>query len=621
MTDSLQRRHQPDRRLRRLGLPLFGHGLALVASAALLAACGPDEPAGLNRPGSTAVADAEGNVGIQGTTITPDSWTVTGAYLAGLTAFDDRDMGTAADLLTIALGEELKDPTLAQKTLFALLSDSRIADAVALAKRMHDAGFKSALISVALIQDQVRAGKFDAALATARELPDDRLMSVTAPMLRAWLALGASGQQAALDELKPLEAIDGADMLHQVQAALIYDHEGNDAKAVESLQKAIDSTTQMPAQLAEFYVKLMLRQGKPDAAREMVERFRAQTQGRGEDVASAMLRQIEAGKRNGPVVADVKEGMAIAYGEIAMELMADDFSGDALWMTQLALDLDPKLDIARVALGDLYRQIKRWDEAIAAYSQVQRDSIYHRPAQLSIAECYRLQEKNADAEAMLRKVIDEDPKDISAAQQLGQLLRSTKNFTGAAKAYSVAIDRLGTPGPEDWQLFYYRGIANERAKDWAPAEKDFLKALELSPDEPFVLNYLAYTWVERRERLDQALPMLEKAVKARPDEGFIVDSLGWAHFMLGHYDEAVKHLEKAVQLAPTDPVLNDHLGDAYWKVGRKNEARFQWSRAISFKPEEDLLPAIEKKLQDGMPDQSANPAVAPSAGTNSSSGG
>ncbi len=134
-----------------------------------------------------------------------------------------------------------------------------------------------------------------------------------------------------------------------------------------------------------------------------------------------------------------------------------------------------------------------------------------------------------------------------------------------------------------------------------------------------MLNYLAYTWVERRERLDQALPMLEKAVKARPDEGFIIDSLGWAHYMLGHYQEAVTHLERAVQLAPTDPVLNDHLGDAYWKVGRKNEARFQWSRAISFKPEEELLPAIEKKLEDGMPDQSANPS--PSADTNSSSGG
>ena len=612
---------QPDRLSRRRPLPY----LALGAMAALLAACGPDEPAGLDRPGATAVADAEGNVGLDGAVITADSWTITGAYLAGLTAFDERDMATSADLLTIALGDELTDPALAQKTLFALMSDNRIADAVALAKRMQDAGFKSALITVALVQEQTRAGKFDKALALARELPDDRLMAVTGPMLRAWLALGAGGRQAALDELKPLAAIEGADMLQQVQAALIYDHGGETKKAAESLQAAIDSTVQMPAQLAEIYVKLMLRQSNPQAARDMVERFRTQAQGRGEDVASAMLRQIEAGKQSGPVISDVKQGMAIAYGEIAMELMADDFNGDALWMTQLALDLDPKLDIARVALGDLFRQIKKWDPAIAAYSQIERDSIYHRPAQLSIAECYRLQEKNAEAEAMLRRVIAEDPADISAAQQLGQLLRAAKDFTGAAKAYTIAIDRLGMVEPEDWQLFYYRGIAYERAKDWAPAEKDFLKALELSPDEPFVLNYLAYTWVERRERLDEALPMLEKAVQQRPEEGFIIDSLGWAHFMLGHYDKAVTHLERAVQFAPTDPVLNDHLGDAYWKVGRKNEARFQWSRAISFKPEAELLPAIEKKLEAGLPDQSANPApdpaTAPSAGSSPSSGG
>lgn len=620
MTDREKRNSLPSRPTRRRASPY----LMVGAVASLLAACGPDEPVGLDRRG-TAVADAQGTVGINSTPASPDSWTATGAYLAGLTAFDARDMTTAADLLVIALGDDLKDPALAQKTLFALLSDARIADAVALAKRMRDAGFKSALISVALIQEQVRAARFDRALVLAKELPDDRLMAVTGPMLRAWLALGASGEAAALEELKPLGRISGADLLHQVQAALIHDHAGGATKAAESLQQAIESAVQIPAQLAEIYVQLMLRQGDRQVARDLVERFRAQAQGRGEDVATALLQRIETGKQDGPIVADIKQGLAIAYGEVAMELMADDFNGDALWMTQLALDLDPKLDLSRVALGDLYRQVKKWDAAIAAYSAVGRDSIYHRPAQLSIAECYRLQEKYGEAEAMLRRVIEENPSDVSAAQQLGQLLRATKDFTGAAKAYTIAIERLGQPETEDWQLFYYRGIAYERAKDWPPAEKDFLKALELSPDEPFVLNYLAYTWVERRERLDQALPMLEKAVQQRPDEGFIVDSLGWAHYMLGQYDIAVTHLEKAVQLSPTDPVLNDHLGDAYWKVGRRNEARFQWSRAINFKPEADLLPAIEKKLEEGLPDQSgsapAKPATTPSAGASQSSGG
>ncbi len=631
MTDRQKPRHTPPLRRNRHQHGLAGRPLAwpLVAAgllAAALTGCGPEQPVATNsgsgNPSATnAVADAQGTVVAEAPATAPQDWSRTGAYLAGMTAFDARDMGTAAELLSIALGEELTDPALAQKALFALLSDSRISDAVDLAKNMKAAGYKSALITIALIQEQARAGNYEQALTLARELPDDRLMSVAGPMMRAWLAMGSKDAAAALEELKPLGQYEGAAMLQQVQAGLIQDHAGDAKSAEASMLAAIDATVEIPAQLAEFYVALMLRQGKAQAARDMVARYRAQAQGRGEDVAGAMLRRIEGDPGKGPLIADVKQGLAIAYGQIGMELMADDFNGDALWLVQLALDLDPKLDIARVAMGDLYRQIRKWDDAIAAYSQVARSSIYHRPAQLSIAECYRQQEKYAEAEKMLRQAMEDDPADISAAQQLGQLLRSTKDFVGAAKVYTIAIERLGALEPEDWQLFYYRGIAYERAKNWPPAEQDFLKALELSPDEPYVLNYLAYTWVERRERLDQALPMLEKAVQQRPDEGFIIDSLGWAHYMLGDYEKAVVNLEKAVQLAPTDPVLNDHLGDAYWKVGRHHEARFQWSRALSFKPEPDLQPIIEKKLEEGLPDQSANPdpAKAPSAG--GSSGG
>ena len=511
-------------------------------------------------------------------------------------------MRQAADLLNLALGDDLDNGVLAQKTLVALMSDGRIEDAIKLAHRMQDAGIRSILISLVLVQEQARKGDYEEALALSRELPDDRLMQVTAPMLRAWLAVGAKGKDAGIAELKPLTEIDGAQMLAQMQTALIIDHAGDSKKAAADLLAAIDEGVEIPAQLAEFYVTLALRNGDEKAARAMVDRYRTQAQGRGEDVASAMERQIGQAKPKGPLVKDPKQGMAIAYTQVAMELMADDYNGDAMWLTHLALDLDPKLDIAALALGDLHRQADHLDQAIAAYNQVPENSIFRRPSQLSIAESYRRQEKFAEAEALLRKLMDGDKSDISAAQQLGQLLRSNKKFEDAAKVYGVAIDRLGTLEPEDWQLFYYRGISYERAKQWPPAEKDFQKALELSPDEPYVLNYLAYTWVERRENLDQALKMLEKAVGQRPEEGFIIDSLGWAHFMLGRYPEAVKELERAVALAPTDPVLNDHLGDAYWKVGRHQEARFQWSRALSFDPEPDQAPKLQQKLEQGLVD-------------------
>lgn len=569
-------------------------GLVILATL-FLAGCGPDEP--------VAVADAEGTMVGQTQAAKQEAWTGTGAYLAGIIAFEQKDMRQAADLLIMALGDDLDNGVLAQKTLVALMSDGRIEDAIKLAHRMQDAGIKSILVSVMLVQEEARKGDYKDALEISRTLPDDRLMQVTAPMLRAWLAVGAVGKDAGIAELKPLTEIDGAQMLARMQTALILDNAGDGKKAAADLLAAIDEGADIPAQLAEFYVALTLRDGDQKAARAMVDRYRAQAQGRGEDVASAMERQIEQPKLKGPLVKDPKQGMAIAYTQVAMELMADDYNGDAMWLTQLALDLYPKLDIAALALGDLHRQANHLDQAIAAYNRVPEDSIFRRPSQLSIAESYRRQEKYAEAEDMLRKLMDGDKADISAAQQLGQLLRSNKKFEDAAKVYGVAIDRLGTLEPEDWQLFYYRGISYERAKQWPQAEKDFQKALELSPDEPYVLNYLAYTWVERRENLDQALKMLEKAVSQRPEEGFIIDSLGWAHFMLGRYGEAVGELERAVALAPTDPVLNDHLGDAYWKVGRHQEARFQWSRALSFDPEPDQAPKLQRKLEQGLVDE------------------
>lgn len=594
-------------------------GLAAMLAILALAACGPEETAAGAR-----VADAQGEIGGQtGTTPSP-AWTNTGAYLAGMTAFNQRDMKSAADLLTKALGNDFSNAILAQKTLVALMSDGRVDDAIELAGQMQDAGIKSTLVTLVLVQAEARKGDYDDALAISRELPDDRLMQVAAPMLRAWLAMGAQGKEAALAELEPLKEIDGATMLWQMQSALLADHAGDAKTASADLLAAIDSSINIPAQLAQFYVALKLRDGEEQAARTMLQRYRDQAEGRGEDVARAIERKFGEARPKGPLVADIKTGLAIAYSQIAMELMADDYNGDALWLTRLALDLDPTLDIAALALGDLQRQVSHLDQAISAYDRVPEDSIFRRPAELSIAECYRRQEKFGEAETLLRKVMNEDESDTSAAQQLGQLLRTNKKFEDAAKVYSVAIDRLKKVEPDDWQLFYYRGISYERAKQWSSAEKDFRKALELSPDEPYVLNYLAYTWVERREHLDQAFAMLEKAVSQRPEEGFIVDSLGWAHYMQGRYPEAVSALERAVSLAPTDPVLNDHLGDAYWMVGRKQEARFQWTRALSFDPEPDLAPKLQQKLDQGLPASGEVPSEAQKAKTqagNTESGG
>jgi Flp pilus assembly protein TadD len=167
--------------------------------------------------------------------------------------------------------------------------------------------------------------------------------------------------------------------------------------------------------------------------------------------------------------------------------------------------------------------------------------------------------------------------------------------------YSRAIALIDKPEAKHWSYYYARGTCYERIKKWPLAEADLQKALQLSPDQALVLNYLGYSWIDQNRNLKQGLALIEKAVRQKPDDGYIVDSLGWAYFRLHNFKEAAKHLERAVELRPEDPVLNDHLGDAYWRVGREREARFQWEQALTLKPEPEDAEKIKRKLQKGLP--------------------
>jgi Flp pilus assembly protein TadD len=244
--------------------------------------------------------------------------------------------------------------------------------------------------------------------------------------------------------------------------------------------------------------------------------------------------------------------------------------------------------------------LRQPEKAIDYYGRVPEKSPYRRDAEMQRA--LNLAENNQSAEAVkqLKVLLDRDKTDMRTYLALGGVYAQDKNFADAAKIYDAAVEQIKTPERKDWPVFYQRGIAYERLKQWDKAEPNFRKALELYPDQPQVLNYLGYSWVDRGENLDEALGMIKKAVELRPQDGYIVDSLGWAYYMLGRYDEAVVELEKAVKLRPEDPTINDHMGDAYWRVGRLLEATFQWNHAIAGKPEPEDLVKIEEKLKKGL---------------------
>ena len=197
-------------------------------------------------------------------------------------------------------------------------------------------------------------------------------------------------------------------------------------------------------------------------------------------------------------------------------------------------------------------------------------------------------------------MVEERTERTDALTTLGDLFRSKKRFSESVEAYDAAIARIGSIEPRHWRLLFSRGISLERSKNWPRAEKDFLAAMELSPNEPYLLNYLGYSWVDQGIKLKRALGLIERAVELEPQSGAIVDSLGWALYRMGDYDGAVEKLERAAELEPLDPTVNDHLGDAYWRVGRRNEASFQWRRTLELDPEPDQVKIIEGKIARGL---------------------
>ena len=180
---------------------------------------------------------------------------------------------------------------------------------------------------------------------------------------------------------------------------------------------------------------------------------------------------------------------------------------------------------------------------------------------------------------------------------------TAEKHNDAIKAYNRAIDSLGGKVTKNyWPILFSRGMSYEQIGDLKKSEDDLMAALEFQPDNPYLLNYLGYSWVDQGKKLEESLKMIERAVALKPEDGYIVDSLGWAYFKLGRFEDSVIEMEKAVELVPFDPIINDHLGDAYWKVGRKNEARFQWARAINHTKDAGDIAKLEQKINLGLDD-------------------
>ncbi|MBT3395997.1 MAG: tetratricopeptide repeat protein [Alphaproteobacteria bacterium] len=443
---------------------------------------------------------------------------------------------------------------------------------------------------------KMTAGDYAAAAELVGAVPLTGINRLLGPLVEAWVLVGLGQVDDALLALEALSVNSSFTPMRVYHTALITWFDGRIDDAEAQFQLMLESG--VSSRGVEAYGAFLENQDRSDEAAALYENFLAVAPD--DEIIGAALAAHQGGGTAAPMIADVAAGLAEAFEGMAAELTQENALNPARNFAQLALYLRPDLEPAMMALANTMEQEELWDLANEVLANVQLDSPYSWAARMRTAVNLGRMDDVDGAAAILEGMANERPNGVEALISLGDIFRSASRFEDSVAAYDRAVDRIDQLSRGDWVLLYTRGTVLERSGDWDRAEADFLQALELEPDQPFILNYLGYSWVEMGRNVEEATEMIERAVAQRPTAGFIVDSLGWGHYMLGNYEEAVRQLERAVQLTPGDSTINDHLGDAYWRVGRKREATFQWQHALDLGPEDDQLPIILKKLEQGL---------------------
>jgi tetratricopeptide (TPR) repeat protein len=546
--------------------------LALILLA--LASCLPPAQAENKEPDKTSISAKKANFA--------------GSYLSGQYAKDRGDIGSAVYYLQRVYKENPDDIAIARQLQGMLLLQGKIDEAVALAADIKRSGKKDVLSNLLLSLKAIKhnnAQDAQQALNNSSELGKVQLWE---PLITAWIRL----ENGKMD--KPVKAetlkIDVGRIVPLVNyhLALINSEAGFTEEAAMNFTKAVENPKDPPervmAQLLTFYEA----HNKPASLKPVVDEF--------------IAANPESAEISEPMVSGMTDGVAEVLYTMGGIMLGAGMSNDAAIYQQLALYIRPEFEESTLILADAYSDLQQHDLANVAYSRIEPQSQYFKRAQMRVAINYERSSNLDKALAVLDTLNKRYPDDLEIMVTKGDLLRIHSKFAEAIDAYSLALSEVKELKTSYWPVLFARGSCYERVGKWELAEIDLKKALELKPDQPDVLNYLGYGWLERGMYRDQAHQMIEKAFKARPDDAEIVDSMGWALYLQGDYASATPYLEKAVELLPGDATVNDHLGDVYWRIGRKTEARFQWERSLTFSPDEDLTNRLQQKLKEGLPE-------------------
>ena len=411
------------------------------------------------------------------------------------------------------------------------------------------------------------------------------------PIIKAWLADSFSKAKSEIDQFEYKS--DGLLMsdIYFIHLALINNFYKDKANAINIFEKTLNSGVDNRLRHMFFYKNLIDSKVEEN---KIIKSFVNKNPSHSFNI------YVNKKNLNDFKVSSKKDGISESLFNIAEALYSQRMYDLSIAYCYLSLYLNKNNFINYYLLSQNFIMLQKAEKAMSVLQNIPLNSYLGWNSFLKIADINLNLNDYAKAENFILQLKKYSSNRVDVHYKLGEIYHNEKDYNKAIKAFDKAISQLKESSTENWYLYYSRGMSYERSNQWEKAEKDFLYALELSPQQPLVLNYLGYTWIDYGVNLKKAENFIKKAIKLRPKDGYFIDSLGWAYYRQGKYDLAVLELEKAVELIPNDPVINDHLGDALFRAGYYNEAKYQWNRALLYEPEKELKENIKFKLEKGL---------------------
>ena len=533
-----------------------------------------------------------------------------GGYLAGRHALSTKDFDAASTYLSRAIEDDIENPELLNGLISVQVSLGNIGAAKISSDNLDLLGVQTQLSNMVKIAIQLRNRDFDNA---KQQIENEQGINPLLDKIVTGWAFADEGNfenaETIFDEIGKGSSLAQFSQMQKASMLAAYGRYESALNTIENLEK---NSNRISIDARALKVQLLL---KLDNKEEATEYF-SKIFGDGVNSDAANLRMQVEDHPNAYSIEEslsLEAGIAYAFYAIADILKDDADPNTALLYVRLAQYLNENSQKAILLAADLLEQMGQYDLAVEEYAKISPSSSYFLSSELGRVGALR---DGGKTEAALEVLyyLSREFSDIGIVHNsLGDFLRREERYSEAKIAYDRAVDIYRENNNVSWVVLYARGITHERLQEWDKAESDFRNALTINPDQANVLNYLGYSLIDRGEKLDEAMTMIEKAVSLQPESGYIVDSLAWGLFKLGQYETAIPHMEKAAELMPVDPIVTDHLGDLYWAVGRQLEAKFQWRRALSFDPELKDATRIREKLRIGLDRVLVNEGLKPTS--------